>query len=130
MARKLDVPFKIRLTEGLKKRLELAAAQSGRSVTAELVARLERSFPAGVRSVIAENRRLEVEAVEADARDLQQRLQTMRQIFEEDGAEMPQDVRTRVLQQMHTLEAEVKDMRRLSNELAHEFDHLTKADQR
>lgn len=41
-----SVPFKINMPSSLRRRLGVAAGESGRSVTAEIIARLEKSFVA------------------------------------------------------------------------------------
>lgn len=53
-----DPQFNLRLPILLKEQLETAAADSGRSVTAEIIQRLEDSFPS-VESTLLENRKAE-----------------------------------------------------------------------
>ncbi|MEY9098862.1 hypothetical protein ABIA24_001771 [Sinorhizobium fredii] len=56
MARE-DLHFRLRISEGLKNRIEEAAAENNRSMTAEIIDRLETSFapvPAEMKAIIAE----------------------------------------------------------------------------
>lgn len=55
-----DIQFKLRLPGELHARLDADARENGRSVTAEIVARLERSFPLSINEQIRELRRREV----------------------------------------------------------------------
>lgn len=57
--------FKIRLPQALKFRLENSAAVAGRSLTAEIVRRLEESFDS-LDSVMLRNRRRELEILNRD----------------------------------------------------------------
>ncbi|NMW23373.1 Arc family DNA-binding protein [Rhodanobacter denitrificans] len=60
-----DIQMNIRLPANMKAQIEAAAQESGRSVTAEIVARLERSFPLSINEQILELRRAEVAELRA-----------------------------------------------------------------
>lgn len=59
-----DIQMNIRIPELLKFRLETAAKQSGRSVTAEIVERLDASFPESFLERLAESRQEEMANLE------------------------------------------------------------------
>lgn len=52
-----DLHFRLRIPEGLKSRIEEAAADNNRSMTAEIIERLETSFqpiPTEMKAIVAE----------------------------------------------------------------------------
>ena len=59
-----DIQFKLRLPKALHAQLEAAAQLAERSVTAEIVARLEGTFPVSIHEKILELRREEVAELE------------------------------------------------------------------
>lgn len=127
MIEKPDTQFKVRLPDSLKKRLEMAAAQSGTSITAELVARLERSFPDGVMPLIAENRRREVAVVESQIEEMQQHLSWLRESFAIDVTEhTPADKLAEWTLEIDTFKRRLEELRHFREHLAHEADSLSK----
>lgn len=65
--------FKLRLPDGLKMRLQEAADDSGRSLTAEIIHLLERSLP-DVEARMLENRRYELQFIQRERSALRERL--------------------------------------------------------
>lgn len=56
-----DIQFKLRLPSALKDKLESAAEQAGRSLSNEIVRRLEDSFPAAIEFELIATRETEME---------------------------------------------------------------------
>lgn len=69
--------FKLRLPGLLKEQLEAAAAENGRSVTAEIVQRLEDSFP-DVETTLLQNRRDELIRIKMEIEHTKARLAHLR----------------------------------------------------
>jgi hypothetical protein len=72
----------IRIPETLKVMLERASASSGRSVTAEIVNRLESSFPENVAHVLLSRRREEIGIIESQIEHKQKELDLVREVAE------------------------------------------------
>lgn len=72
-----DPQMKIRLPQDLKTLIEATAGDSGRSLNAEIVARLQRSFEAGADAVQLE---IVVEALKAENKSLQAQVESCRRV--------------------------------------------------
>lgn len=106
--------FKLRLPALLKERLEIAAAENARSITAEIVQRLEDSFPS-VEATLMHNRKLELHSIVAEIARATARLEYFRSRAiaaegERDAATAAQIIALEnELAKFHTLEAEAKN---------------------
>lgn len=89
MAR-IDIQMNIRIPETLKVMLERAAASSGRSVTAEIVNRLEASFPENVAHVLLARRQEEMGLIESQMEHKQKALDSVREVAEPDEVQRMQ----------------------------------------
>ncbi|GAA0694573.1 Arc family DNA-binding protein [Dyella marensis] len=69
--------FKLRLPALLKERLEIAAAENARSITAEIVQRLEDSFPS-IETALMHNRREELRRLEMEIAMTRERVMYLR----------------------------------------------------
>ncbi|TAA43830.1 Arc family DNA-binding protein [Pseudoxanthomonas winnipegensis] len=116
-----EIQFKLRLPADLKDRLDSAASAAGRSITAEVVRRLERSFHTDKAAAFellrkAIDRRAETEKViaryEADIEKVKQGDETpFKYLFMTDNAAPDQDLLTSVMQIKELFE---KDLKRLN----------------
>lgn len=79
-----DIQMNIRIPETLKVMLERAAASSGRSVTSEIVNRLESSFPENVAHILLTRRLEEMQIIESQMEQKQKTLDSMRGVVDQD----------------------------------------------
>lgn len=139
--------FMLRLPHGVRERIAALAKESGRSMNAEIVARLQSSFEAGadpafdvrVREQMNEARldavRSQMYTVEMHVEVLSQRLDTIRRekrsMAEHEAAEQRLAVATQELEQLRRRQAIlIEESRELSNQYSAAVDPARKAAER
>lgn len=110
--KRTDPQFKLRIPQDLKERLEHAADIEGRSVTAEIVHRLEASFPA-ISAELLRSREVEAARFRAAARRLEDEAQYLQaRITSKDFAPLTEEALTNNLSRVRAEQELMLELRR------------------
>lgn len=102
--------MKVRLPDSLKSKVEEAASASGRSLNAEIVFRLERSFPS-LDQLIIEHRLIEMRQIEMDLLELNQQADELRLQLAQLRGPGAGDERRLLLERANKIDLQIRELR-------------------
>lgn len=122
-----DIQMNIRIPADLKAKVEAAAQESGRSVTAEIVVRLESTFPRQIEQELLEARRDELDKIAWQTQFVEDELFKQRRHFARVSADVLSDEYQEHLALMVKAEARLKQLHEHRHAIELDIDRIVNA---